>query len=243
MQKLNLKSMLFLIATFILLPIYANAQEEMSTLFGGDKDIRYGGYGAFETKFSQLDDGFGGILVGGRGGIILNNVFSFGGAGYGLLPTKKIECTITGHKEEKNNYWTGGYGGFFFEYINSSNKLVHFTINALIGWGGITYVSHSNNWNDWSSDNKKHPVSVTWIFEPGIGLELNVAKIFRMYLGASYRYAPNFEFLNDIGNEIVPRTAFNGIAVNLAFKFGNFKGHTTKEITDGIKNAFTDSEE
>ncbi|MCL2040343.1 MAG: hypothetical protein FWG85_07955 [Bacteroidetes bacterium] len=235
MIKTNFK---LVIVVFILLPFCLNAQrEEMSTLFGGNKEIRTGGYGAFEIKLSQLDSDFSGLLLGGRGGVIINNVFSIGGAGYGLVPTKKINCPISGHENEKNNFWTGGYGGLFFEYINSSNNLVHFTVNTLIGAGGITYVSHS----DFSNFNK-HPTSVTLVLEPGIGVELNIFKIFRMYLGASYRYAPGFEFkyddINNVQNDIVPTTAFNGLSVNLAFKFGNFTGHTNAEREAKIKDLF-----
>ena len=238
MIQLKLK---LVIAVFAVLPFCLNAQtEEMSTLFGGDKEIRTGGYGAFEIKLSQIDGDLSGLLLGGRGGVIINNVFSIGGAGYGLVPTKKINCPIPGHETEKNNFWTGGYGGLFFEYINSSNSLVHFTANTLIGWGGITYTSHS----DFSNLNNiaKHPVSVTWVLEPGIGVELNVFKNFRMYLGASYRYAPGFEFkyddINNVQNDIVPTTAFNGLSVNLAFKFGNFTGHTNAEREAKIKDLF-----
>ena len=218
MLNFKLKLMLF-IATFILLPLCLNAQEEkVSTLFGGsDEDIRLGWYGAFEVKFSQLNGGFGGLLVGGRGGVVINNVFSFGGAGYGLTPTKKIDCTIPNHDNEKNSFWTGGYGGLFFEYINSSNSLVHFTANTLIAAGAVTYLNHNDFWDN-SSYNRDHPSSFIVVIEPGIGVELNVIKIFRLNLGVSYRYSPNFEFKYN-GKEIVPNTAFNGLSVNLAFKF------------------------
>ena len=236
--KQNLK---LVIAIFTLLPFCLIAQpeehaEEMSTLFGGDKEIKTGGYGAFEIKLSQLDGDLNGLILGGRGGIIINRTFSIGGAGYGLLPTKKIKCPIPGHEYERNNFWTGGYGGLFFEYINSSKKLLHFTANTLIGCGGITYISHSSDFSNFNSI-RSHPTSVSWVFEPGIGVELNVFKIFRMYLGASYRYAPGFELKYD-EKDIVPTTAFNGLSINLAFKFGNFTGHTHKERKKKIKDIF-----
>ena len=220
----------------ILLPLCLNAQnEEISTLFGGDNEIRTGGYGAFEIKLSQLNSEFGALLLGGRGGVIINNVFSIGAAGYGLVPTKKINCPIIGHENEKNNFWTGGYGGLFFEYINSSNSLVHFTINTLIGAGGITYISHTNI-NKYFDD---HPSSVVFVLEPGVTLELNVFKIFRLGLGVSYRYSPNFEFKFAEGvKSNIPNTAFNGLAANLAFKFGNFTGHTHKERVKKVKEVF-----
>jgi hypothetical protein len=233
MNRLTVKRMAKLILVIIFLPLCLNAQDEkVKTLLGGDN--RIGAYGAFETKLSQLDNGLG-FLMGGRGGVIINNVFSFGGGGYGLLPSKKFNCPISGHELEKDNFWTGGYGGLFFEYINSSNEVLHFTVNTLIGAGAITYVSHSNiiNSNGFRFD---HPISVTWVFEPGVTLDLNVTKFFRMGLGISYRYAPNFEFkytVDGVENDIVPNTAFNGISINLAFKFGDFTGIISKNKNKG----------
>ena len=198
--------------------------QEAKTLFGGDNEIKIGGYGAFDIKFTQLDGKFSGLLLGGRGGVIINSMFSIGGAGYGILPTKRVNCPIPEHIYETNNFWTGGYGGLFVEYINSSNSLLHFTANTLIGAGGITYVNHSSNYNSWDWQNeirRSHPISVVFVVEPGINLELNVSEFFRMNFGASYRYSPNFEWKYK-DEDIVPNTAFNGLSINLGFKFGKF---------------------
>ena len=239
MRKLNTLKFLrtVMIAIILVLSSLCLKAEEMATLFGGNKEIRTGGYGALEIKLSQLNGEFGALLLGGRGGVIINNVFSIGGAGYGFVPIKKIDCPIPNHSNEKNNFWTGGYGGLFFEYINSSNSLAHFTINTLIGAGGITYISHSNiHQNKYFED---HPSSVVFVLEPGATVELNVFKIFRLGLGVSYRYSPNFEFKFDDGIENkIPNTAFNGLAINLAFKFGNFTGHTHKERVRKVKEVF-----
>ena len=236
MQKVKFNLTLFLMATMFLTPLCLKSQDrEMATLFGGNKEIRYGGYGAFEVKFTPaIGDGIGGLLLGGRGGVIIDETFSFGGGGYGFVPVKKIDCPIPGHEDEKNNFWTGGYGGLFVEYINSSNSLLHFTANMLIGAGAVTYLSHNNI----DRNNREHPTSVSFVIEPGAGVELNVFRTFRMYLGASYRYAPNFELQHN-GKDIVPNTAFNGISINLAFKFGSFQGKTTKEMMNEIKNIMT----
>jgi hypothetical protein len=235
MKILNQK---FIITVLILSLFGLKAQaEEMATLFGGSgADKKYGAYGAFEIKYSQLDGEFGGLFLGGRGGVIINNVFTFGGAGYGLVPTKKINCPIIGHENEKNSFWTGGYGGLFFEYINSSNSLVHFTANTLLGAGGVTYTSHDYDKKD-KNDRNRHPSSFVIVIEPGIGVELNVSETFRINLGVCYRYSPNFELIYQDKN-IVPNTAFNGLSVNLAFKFGDFVGYTHKERLEKIKETF-----
>jgi hypothetical protein len=169
-----------------------------------------------------------GFLLGARGGIILNNAFLVGLGGNGLLPTNKVDCPILGHDKEKH-YLTGGYGGLFFEYINSTNSAVHFTANMLVGLGGVTYTRrgdnnvHVDNDGNTTVNTFNHPRSFVAVFEPGVAMDLNVTKAFRMSLGVSYRYSPNFKLQYEGGN-IVPKTAFNGFSVNLTFKFGNFSG-------------------
>ena len=222
------KSKVLFVLVFILFPFCMNAQnEQISTLFSGDKKYRTDIYVALETKFSQMDNALG-LHLGVKAGVVFNNKFSIGGAGYGLLPTAKItfDCPIPGHETEKsNNYWSGGYGGLFFEYINSSNRLLHFTANTFIGCGRVTYKNINNffdNQNNHFSNRRdfEHPSSFVFILEPGVAAELNMTKIFKLSLGVSYRYVPNFKLMYE--KELVPSTFFDGFSANLVFKFGEF---------------------
>lgn len=221
--EFTVKITTFLTLIFIFSPLFLKAQEETTatTLFS-NKAIRIGGYGAFEAKFSQIDGGFT-MLVGGRGGVILNSMFSIGGAGYGIIPMKEIDCPIPSHATYEKPCLTGGYGGLFLEYINSSNNLLHFTANLLIGAGGVTYVHdvYDYDYDIWDD----HSSKTVFVLEPGIAVDLNVASVFRMSLGVSYRYSPNFklQYSDSSGkHDIVSNTAFNGISANLVFKFGEF---------------------
>ena len=195
--------------------------DDIQTLFSGNETLLTGSYGGFVVSGSQLDGGFG-LVLGARGGVILNKSFLIGGAGYGLIPTKEVTCPIYEHGF--NHYLTGGYGGLFFEYISSSNRLLHFTANTLVGLGGVTYAKAWDNVDINNHDNSlKHPGSFVFVLEPGVAMDLNVSKMFRMSLGVSYRYSPNFKLQYE-GANIAPETAFNGFSVNLTFKFGNFSG-------------------
>lgn len=200
-----------------------NAQnEEIQTLFSGGDNVRLtGSYAAVSATGSQLNDGFG-LLLGARGGVIVNHSFLIGAAGYGIIPTNKVICPIPEHTS--NHYLTGGYGGLFFEYIHSPNRLLHFTANTLVGLGGVTYTRTGDNSHNPNSENTfKHPGSFVFVLEPGLAMDLNLTKSFRMSLGVSYRYSPNFKLQYE-SRAIVPNTAFNGFSVNLIFKFGNFSG-------------------
>jgi len=211
------------VLAFILFPFCLNAQnDEVSTLFGGDNDYRIGGYASLDTKFSQVDNGMG-FLLGVKGGIIFNSTFSVGVGGYGLLPTVKIhfDCPITGHENEKSGYWTGGYGAVIFEYINSSNRLLHFNANTLFGFGGASYSVRQQGYNEEDTKDTQHPSKFIFVVEPGVAAELNVSRFFRIFLGVSYRYIPNFKFAYE-GITLAPTTVFNGFSANLTFKFGKF---------------------
>jgi hypothetical protein len=209
-----------------------NAQgNEIRTLFKGNTEIRVGGYGGFEMKSTQLDKNFTGLLLGMRGGMVVNDQFLIGAAGYGLLPTKKVNYPNFGHNTEENHFLTGGYGGLFFEYIHHSDRMIHLTANTLIGCGGITLARGWGNNNPNFDNTFKHPSSFVFVIEPGIALDVNVTKMFRMSLGISYRYTPNFNLQYE-GKDIVSSTAFNGLAVGLTFKFGSFSGRPYREVKE-----------
>ena len=212
-----------LLVVFAFLPLFLNAQEdeEMKTLFGGDREVRFGGYAALEIKGSQLDDVFHGFLLGARGGLIFQNKYLLGVAGYGIIPTKKVKCPIPSHD---NHQLTGGYGGLLFEYLHQPNRLLHFTTNMFVGAGSVTYKDNIGNAD--TNNPNSHKGSFVFVLEPAVAMDLNISASLRMSLGVSYRYSPNFKLQYE-GKDIVPNTAFNGFSVNLTFKFGNFRSQYT----------------
>jgi hypothetical protein len=190
--------------------LQAAAQEEETLLTG---ELTNGGFGGPVVKFTRLDGEFG-LLLGGRGGWIINHSFSIGGGGYGLVTSIPGPAGTGGMTEP---LLTVGYGGFEVEYVRHSGKMVHSTLNLLIGGGGAGY--HEKAEEDWDMENdiKGNP---TWdsffIAEPGIGVELNVTSFFRINAGASYRFISGIE-KNGLTNEDI-----SGPSAVLTFKFGKF---------------------
>jgi hypothetical protein len=216
-----LKLRVFLVASLSLFPLYLSAQNsETNTLFGSGSDGKVGWYGAFETKFTELESSFGGVFLGGRGGVIFNSV-SIGAAGYWLPKVKELKNPLPDEINPLPNnplfYWNGGYGGLLFEYINSPHKLLHFTSSLLVG--GAYIACEPRNYPEGFED---YPEFGSFVLEPGIGVELNVSQSFKLNLGISYRYAPggiDFVFKDKI---IAENSAFSGFSLNLALKFGSF---------------------
>jgi len=175
-------------------------ENEDETLINGKVD--FGGYGAFMTTFTELNNDFA-VLVGGRGGLIINHFFVFGGGGYGL--TNEIQ--VHTNNPPRNLLLDFGYGGVYLEFVLQSRKLVHLSLNALIGAGGADYRTY---YYDYLDDD------AFFVAEPGAELELNITRHFRMAMGGSYR------FVEGINMDGLADNVLSGPAGTLTFKFGEF---------------------
>ena len=190
-----------LVVLMSLLTFSAFAQEE--TLIGNS--IESGGFGGPVVKFSTVN-GSTGILVGGRGGWIINHTFILGGGGYGLA--NNVKAKTLGPNGER--YLNFGYGGLELEYVSDSDRLLHFSFMTLIGGGGLGW-RDENLRAGMSSDNETF-----FILEPAAAATLNVTKFFRISAGVSYRYISGIESSASTNSDL------SGPSVVLTFRFGKF---------------------
>ena len=99
------------------------AQEE--TLFSGD--VEFGGFGGPVVKCSQINNK-NALLVGGRGGWIIDHRITIGGGGYGLVT--KVP-TISSQVDGADAPSLGmGYGGLEVGYVYNSDRLIHPAFHA-----------------------------------------------------------------------------------------------------------------
>ena len=149
------------------------------------------------------------VMVGIRGGWIINRSVALGFEGWGIIPTVKLE----GVDPFSEVMVLGGYGGFFIEPIFFSNEIVHLTlpISAGAGWMGYEqiYSNFDYTGNIVSED-------VFWYIEPGAALEINISRTFRMDLVVSKRFTQDLEIEN------TPSDAFDNWSYFLTLKFGGF---------------------
>jgi hypothetical protein len=197
MKKLAVATM---VSVFFMMSLTAMAQEQ--TLITGQ--VQHGGFGGPVMKITTFRDDVG-LLVGGRGGWIINHVLALGGGGYGL--TNNIEAPIRGY------YLNVGYGGPIVEYIIASNRLVHASVNLLIGAGGVNY--REDYW-----DIDEHSIFIEedafFVMEPGVDLELNVTNFLRVNAGISYR------LIDGVESRDLDDSDMSGVAATLMLKFGKF---------------------
>jgi hypothetical protein len=193
-----------ILLALILLPLSLYGQEK--TLLEGE--ISHGGFGGPVVKFTSLNGDFG-VLVGGRGGWIIDHTFVLGGGGYGLANNIGVGKTLNGNDLSLNF----GYGGFEMEYIQNSDELIHYSAYLLIGAGNVSYRYWDNELNDKDDfDNDQF-----FIAEPAVNVELNITSFFRLNAGLSYRFITGANYDNNIDD-----SDLQGLSGVLTLKFGKF---------------------
>jgi opacity protein-like surface antigen len=195
----KMKKVLAVLLAAVLLAAVAHAGERI--LFGGQ--VEHGGFGGPYVKFTQINNQFG-LLVGGRGAWIINHVLAIGGGGCGLA--NNVDSN------RPDSLVSFGYGGGILEWIIRSDEVLHFTIETLIGGGGIGLFP--DNQQD-SGSRDQHSDGV-FVMEAAANLELNVATWFRADAGLGYRLVSGVEIAG------LTNSDFSGPAATLMLKFGKF---------------------
>ncbi|MGD1844342.1 MAG: hypothetical protein ACFB10_03000 [Salibacteraceae bacterium] len=186
---------------------------QMKTLLGNRK-IRHGVYLAYHmmgTRFDSED----GLLIGGRVAWIINHRLAIGGAGYGLANNLNLQSQEFNARLYDFNF---GYGGLLVEPIVGSSKPIHVSFPTLLGAGGanfenslLFYDRDAESWTDLSRESDSF-----FVLEPGVELELNLLRYFRLSTGISYRYLMGLD-LGDVDDD-----KLDGLSIGLALKFGFF---------------------
>ncbi len=206
-----MKTILSTIVLTLIIICQAFAQEETLISKG---NITHGGFGGPVIKYTQIK-GEPALLVGGRGGWIINHSFIIGGGGYGLVNNIQSNNYPDIYYWPDKPYLNFGYGGLELEYVIQSDRLTHFSVCTLIGAGGISY--RKSIWNeDTYSNDWNSPSDAFFVFEPGLNVELNVISFMRINAGFSYRFISGENFDNLKNSDLA------GPSAMLTFKFGKF---------------------
>ena len=184
---------------------------EMKTLFNSGSAV--GGYLGITTKMTEINGGYG-LMTGGQLAVILNHSLGLGVAGYGLVSSVSSN---TLHSNGDKLYYQMGYGGLHIEPVILPNEIVHLTIPMLIGAGGVAETTYQpfdvdQYWDEASVEES----SAFLVLEPGLNVELNVFKVLRIDLGASYRW---------VGESVLTTTTdsqLSGFGGHVTFKLGWF---------------------
>ncbi len=180
--------------------------------------LNHGGYGAPYVKMTRIgpEDS---LLVGGRGGWIINDSFAIGGGGCGLVTPHKLE-KITGKDDPDKLKFGMGYGGMRFEYYFLPKGLFVISIGTLIGAGGyslyqqINYDGNSDNGDNTNNSNTKG--EGFFVLEPELNMFINITRFFRIGIGGSYR------FINGVNEYDLKDRDLRDFSGQIVFAFGWF---------------------
>jgi len=185
----------FLLFAALMLIFSVDAAERESLISG---DVTHGGFGGPLLKATQIDGDIN-YMVGGRGAWLLNHQFFLGGAGYGTVQE------IGNHGAEL------GYGGVWAGMKFNPSKLVHYSVDVLVGAGGLTKDYTSNN-----SSNTQHSDDKLFIIEPGANLNINIASYAELVLSLSYR------LVNGSSHQTLSDSDLSGASITASVMFGRF---------------------
>jgi hypothetical protein len=183
------------------------AQEQ--TLIKGNFET--GGFGAPVVKVTTIKDQSA-VMIGGRGGWIINHSLVLGGGAYGVV--NEVDAPEGALPEQGPLDIEFGYGGFEMEYIVRPESLMHFGTYILIGGGATNYVKDVGPVTE--SNEQVGETDFLFVLEPAVNGELNVTTWFRLNAGVSYRVVAG---VNQVG---LKNSDFSGVAASLTLKFGKF---------------------
>ncbi len=190
-----------------------SGEDEIKTIFGSG-EVKHGGYGAASIYLTEIQDKSA-ILIGGRGGWIINHSMVIGLGGYGIANAPQYDNIFDDNKGQLY----GGYGGLLFEGILFPKSPIHVSIPVLVGAGGVSY-SELRRSRGVDFDDEFYRDSfysdAFFVVEPGIEIEANVIKYFRFGIGVNYRYTADLELPNTSSDML------DGFSAGVVLKFGKF---------------------
>jgi len=184
---------------------------QTKTLLGNGTKVR--GFGSLDMRMTEFKDDLG-LVVGAHGGIILNNHFIIGLGGYGLTSNFVIEDS----ENFDELYMYGGYGGLILGGIFSPKEVVHIYTPVLIGAGGmeVTDRNYLNNFNRPHGFGTFGETTAFFVVEPGLEIEVNITRFFKIGIGASYRLVRESDLSTVSDNDL------SGFSGGFSLKFGGF---------------------
>lgn len=179
--------------------------EDFNLFSKRDKETKVSIYVAFDLSYQKLTDSIKfennnqTLTAGLSVGAIFNKHFGIGV--WGRTNTENM------YREDINSYLRYGDGGLFMQLRIFPTIPIHFTIPIRAGFGTISYWD-----NDWALYGVRDDVMSDsyFIFEPGVNVEFNIVRYFKISGGVSYKWTDAIELYNS------PNDILNGWCANVS---------------------------
>ncbi len=214
-MRLFFTSLLLLLITQVCFAQKEETKKDTETVFKRGSIKFSGSYISPEVKLGNVHED-NGLFAGGKMGVSFNNQFSLGIGFFGLINNSDLIA-------ERPSDWSGFdptqelasikfiYGGLALEYSFFSNKVVHFNIPVVVGPGKVSLKGEKDIFLE------RLEKSSVFVIEPGLALEFNLFRFFKVDVGASYRY------VNGSTLESLDDKDLSDLSYNLTLKFAFFK--------------------
>ena len=192
---------------------YSPEDDKIKSLLGKENDLN--GFGAIDIKVGDFVNERA-LLMGAYGGFIINRRYLFGLAGYGIVTNVEFDGNVPGDTEVKPLNLHGGYGGVLIGLTIAPRELIHISVPIVLGAGALEVADEDFFVNNPADSEFTVENSTFFIAEPGLELEFNITKYFRLGAGATYRHIAGTELVN------VKDEDLRGFTGMLSFRFGRF---------------------
>ena len=194
---------------FILLVAFAASIHAQESLKDVDDDT--GGFGGPVVKLTTITRQTA-LMIGGRGGWILDHTFLVGGGVYTLVTDVDGPTGIYPTLEPLDVDFS--WFGLELEHIFKPSELIHYSLYAFVGGGAVRYVKDVGPVS--TNATQVDETDLAFVFEPAANAELNVTSWCRITAGVSYRIVAGVTLVGLSNGD------FTGPAATLTVKFGNF---------------------
>ncbi len=195
-----------MIALLMFLSAGVSAQKADSTETLFKSSVKVSELWTPEIKINSIQGDIG-TLIGFYGGALIDRKFLVGISGGVNLGHPRV------------NY---GYFGGIVQYINHSEKLVHFSGQLIVAYGTTKDYEHPKSGlldNFWNISGASF-----FVLEPGVNLELNLGLKLTLVAGISYRYVSGLnENDENVSITHVTNKELSGVNFNVGLKFGKEK--------------------
>jgi|GEM_PF-412221 len=173
------------------------------------ENVHFSGYGGSHTFGAKLGSGMG-FWTGGKGGVIINDSWVFGGAGWGLINRNTSSISGSNQIADDSKYTYVGFGGFLMEYYFFPKSLFTYSVGCTLGSGGYTFGSSQSKVED--SDDS----DAFFAMYPEANVYVTMTRFLRV--GAGFGYL----FFNGINTAYYNDKDFNSFTINFTVQFGWF---------------------
>lgn len=160
------------------------------------------------------------MMIGAQLAVVLGHQFNVGLVANVMLS----EVELYGFSPQPPQYYLPppprflemGYAGLLLEPVFFDKSLVHFTVPTVVGVG----LGSRNYYRVWESgyyDYQMHKSDLFFVLEPGVNLEVNIARPLRLFAGGAYRFVLDSDLMYEKSD-----AALSGFSLNIGLKAGWF---------------------